>query len=173
MKVIYLTGLSGAGKSTVTDFLEEQNIPVFYSGSVIKQDLNKNDKLSFGNKYNTSTGFIEDVVDKALKKYKDSNILIFDSIRSLDEYYYVNSLPNESYLAAIICNKNQRYERIKSRDNGIQLAKIRDLREIGITEKKFNVGALIAMADYYINNSDNLDYTHKQINNMLEGILWK
>ena len=171
-KIIYLTGLSGAGKSTAIDFFETKGITTFYTGDIIPSTIDELCKIDFGDGFGTSQGFIETAVQEAVKRSPSEELLVIDSLRSLDELEYVRGLDSKSYLVAIVCGNGERMRRLRVRDGDLfYKVERRDRKDLGLEpDSRYNVGALVSQADYYINNSYTEEYTHQQLERMLEAI---
>ncbi len=176
--VICLTGMPGAGKSTVARFLQENGFSPITMGDVIRQKaMEKNlplDDKSLGELMkNLRKTHGNDIVAKlTVKKINDldnTNFVVVDGIRSYDEY---TVLKNIGYvkLLAIHASSNIRYDHIRQRDrpdtpstheNFIQ----RDEREMDV-----GISKAIALADESISNNN---ITVKELRQRVDRIIKK
>lgn len=171
-KLICLTGLSGAGKSTALEFFTSKDIATFYTGDIIPAHIDELCKIDYGDSFETPQGFIETVISEAMRKNPSEELVVIDSLRSLEELEYVRGLPFHTYLVALLCGHNVRRQRLQERD-GDFFPKVerRDRKDLGLeSDSRYNVGVLVTQADYFIDNSYTKSYTCQQLERMLEEI---
>lgn len=173
--VLCLAGLSGSGKSSVCEWLTANGIVTLYTADVGRKWMGDNsDRFSYGDAYLETHGFIARVFDFMLQNARFENqTVVVDSLRSLNEWRFVQSiLPDRAFLVAVVCGDKERVSRLKRRE-GAKLEQIRqrDARELGQLEgSRFNVGQLVALADFVVNNSFNAEPISQQLKPILSEV---
>lgn len=167
-KLIAVVGMSGTGKSVVTEYLEENNWKKLYFGGItyklmeeqgVERTEDGKSEKEFREKLRKEHGpecyakFLDPEIKEALKK----NNVVLDGLYSWYEYkYLIERYPNLK-LICVVTDKELRYERVSVRIDrpfDRQAIEYRDLSEIENLYK----GGPIAYADYYIlNNKDKKD----------------
>ena len=156
-----------SGKSEAVKIAKEQNIPVIRMGDIVweetkKQDLELNDKNvgTIANNMRKKYGmniWAKKTIEN-IKKIKNTNILVIDGIRNLEEVYtFKKEIGNDFLLVVIQVSDNIRYKRAMNRnrkDDSKDLVKIkeRDTREIN-----WGLNTVIASADIIISNEGSLE----------------
>ncbi|MFH0808706.1 MAG: AAA family ATPase [archaeon] len=173
--LLLIVGLSGSGKSTILNHCENIGIPNFYTGEIIPSSVSEKSKINYGDSLKEESSFISMAIEAAYEKYPEEDTLIIDSIRSLPELEYVKNIDCNSYLIALVCNYETRIRRVGSRDGeNVSRVHFRDQKELGLIEgSKFNTGALIGFADYYLDNSGKLEDSCHKLNEIIENIHYK
>jgi len=165
---VLITGMPGAGKSTLAEAARELGIPVVSMGEVIfKETMKRNLPLTPENTSKVAIElrkkFGEDIVAKltielikseilSKEEKKEKVLIIVDGIRSLAEVNTFKRFFDKVILVAVHAPPKVRYERVLSRkrlDDPFEVKKLieRDLRELS-----FGVGSVIAMADEILIN---------------------
>lgn len=167
-KLIAVVGMSGTGKSVVTEYLEENNWKKLYFGGItyklmeeqgVERTEDGKSEKEFREKLRKEHGpecyakFLDPEIKEALKK----DNVVLDGLYSWYEYkYLIERYPNLK-LICVVTDKELRYERVsvrKDRPFDRQAIEYRDISEIENLYK----GGPIAYADYYIlNNKDKKD----------------
>ena len=165
MNLFAVVGMSGSGKSVVTNYLEEIGYKKLYFGGItyklmdeagIQRSADGKTEKEFREKLREEHGpecyakFLEPEIKEAIK---EGNVVL-DGLYSWYEYkYLIERFPNLK-LISIVVDKDIRYERVNVREDrpfDREAIIYRDLSEIENLYK----GGPIAYADYYIlNNSD-------------------
>lgn len=169
--VIYLTGLPGVGKSAVVEAFRNHGVSTFYTGNV-HPETSGEEKLRFGDEnFEEEDGFVDYIVETALNEHEDEDLLVVDSLRSPSELAYVRERPEEAHLVAVVCEKAERRRRLAERDDDMDQIRRRERRELGVeADSDFDIGHLVAVADYYVDNSGTLDELHEQVNNLVTKV---
>ena len=165
MNLFAVVGMSGSGKSVVTNYLEEIGYKKLYFGGItyklmdeagIQRSADGKTEKEFREKLREEHGpecyakFLEPEIKEAIK---EGNVVL-DGLYSWYEYKYLIERFPGLKLIAIVVDKDIRYERVNVREDrpfDREAIIYRDLSEIENLYK----GGPIAYADYYIlNNSD-------------------
>ena len=160
--IICLTGMPGAGKSTIASFLKEKGFEVITMGDAVReeakrQNLEPTDRnlgtLMLKLRTELGPGAIAHLILRKMEKDTNRKIVIIDGIRSMPE---VDILKSVGYvkLLAIHASTNTRFIYTKERarfdsPSNIQDFVVRDKREliVGISEA-------IALADETLSNNE-------------------
>ncbi len=187
-RIICVTGLCGAGKSVVSDYLVKKNYLFLRFGQITldevkKRGLEPNEALEreireeFRAKYGMAAYAILNLpkFDELIEK---GNV-VGDGLYSFEEYKVMKEHFGEKLkVIAVYAPPELRYERISSR---VMAADDKDLRNRSFTKEeakardyaeieKLNKGGTIAMADYTIVNTKDLNYLLKQLDEIIEDI---
>lgn len=110
-------------------------------------------------------------METALHEHDGEDLVVIDSLRSPAELAYVRDRPEAASLVAVVCDKAERRQRIEGRDDTPATIGHREQRELSVeTEATFDVGHLIAVADYYIDNSGTRDVLDEHVNTLITEI---
>jgi len=165
--IICLTGMPGAGKSTVASSLKEKGFRVITMGDVIREEamrlkLDLNDtnlgKLMVQLREEFGPGAVAELVVKKIdstlmsKRNGDNAVLIVDGIRSIAEVTVLNRV-GQVRLLAIHASSQVRFVHLKDRGRtDAPLAQsdfmVRERRELDV-----GISEVIALADEVISNN--------------------
>lgn len=177
-KLIAVVGMSGTGKSIVTDYLEQEGWTKLYFGGItyklmdeagiIRTEDGKSEK-EFRENLRKEHGpacyakFLEPEIVEAIK----DNDVVLDGLYSWYEYkYLIERFPNLKLLC-VVTDKELRYDRVSKRVNrpfDREAIIERDLSEIENLYK----GGPIAYADYYILNNGTVDDAINRLKEILD-----
>ena len=179
-KLIATVGMSGTGKSVVTDYLSEHGWEKIYFGGITYQlmaeqgierdEAGKNEK-EFREQLRKEHGpecyakLSEPAIKKALKKQD----VVIDGLYSWQEYKFLIERFPHLKLVCVVTDKELRYQRVAERpDRPFDREAIvyRDLSEIENLYK----GGPIAYADYYILNNGTKEDVIKRLKEILEEV---
>lgn len=181
LKILAFVGLPGAGKSTAVDYLTEKDYPKVYFGGVV---LDAMTKAGLEHTQENEKPFREALREKEGKDFVVKRIIdqihhlanagqhriIADGIYTWTEYKAMKrEFPGELTVVAVVTPKHLRYHRLANRPVRPlteKEASERDWAEIENLEK----GGPIAIADFYIANSDDVEHFHQQIDEIVEKI---
>lgn len=179
VKIVAFVGLAGSGKSSAVEYLTKKGYPKVYFGGIILDGLTK---LGLDHNQENEKKFREEARAREGKDFVAQRIvtqirdlinagqrrIVADGLYSWTEYKVLkHEFPGEVTLVAIVAPKHLRYHRMATRPVRPLTAaetQARDWAEIENSEK----GGPIAIADYYIMNSDDLDHFHAQLDDHLE-----
>ena len=179
-KLIAVVGMSGTGKSVVTDYLSVHNWEKIYFGGVtyklmeeagIERDEAGKAEKEFRENLRKEHGlecyakFLEDDIREALKEHN----VVLDGLYSWQEYTYLMERFEELKLVCVVTDKALRYERVSKRVErpfDKEAIVYRDLSEIENLYK----GGPIAYADYYILNNGTKEDIIRRLKEILEEV---
>lgn len=180
-KIIAFVGLTGSGKSTAVEYLTAKGYPKVYFGGVIYKAMNEagieitpESQQVFREQIRAKEGK-DFVVKRIIDEVNDligvgQRRIVADGIYSWTEYKAMkHAFPGELTTIAIVAPKHLRYRRLAERPERPfteQEATQRDWSEIENLEK----GGPIAIADFYVMNTGDLDHFHDQIDKIAEHI---
>jgi dephospho-CoA kinase len=180
VKIIAFVGLTGSGKSTAVDYLTEKGYPKVYFGGIFYEAM-KEAGLTPGD-WAVENPFRKEIREKegndfiAIRAAKQirgliaagQHRIIADGLYSWTEYKIMkHEFPGELTVVAVVSPKHLRQRRLADRpERPLTAVEVdqRDWAEIENIEK----GGPIAIADYYILNSGDIDHFHQQIDTELE-----
>ena len=187
-KIVCITGLCGSGKSTVSDFFVSKGYQYIRFGQIVmdemkkrKLPLNEKNEQSLREEFREKHGMSAMAIlnlskfDSALKK---GNV-IADGLYSFEEYRVMKDHFGEACIVvAVYAPPKVRYDRVSKRvmsksDTNLRDrpftkadAQLRDNNEL----VKLNKGGTIAMADYTIQNTRDLQFLLNQLEETYDEI---
>jgi len=186
-KIVCITGLTGAGKSVVSDFFVNNGFNYVRFGQLTMDELKKrNLEVNEANermiredlrKIHGMAAYAILNLPKFDELIKKGNV-IADGLYSFEEYKVLKEYFGDTFsVIAIYASPKLRYERLEKRkmDGDINVrnrpltkeeAQSRDFSEI----EKLNKGGTIAMADFTILNIKDINYLNQQIEEIYEQI---
>lgn len=180
MKLLAVVGMSGAGKSVITDYLEDNKWKKIYFGGItyklmkeagIERTEDGKSEKEFREKLRKEHGpecyakFLEPEIREALNE----NNVVLDGLYSWYEYKYLIDKFPDLKLLCVVTDKEIRYQRVAERvERAFDREAIvyRDLSEI---ENLFK-GGPIAYADYYILNNGTKEEAIERLKKILEEV---
>lgn len=179
-KLIAVVGMSGTGKSVVTEYLEEKGWTKLYFGGItyklmeeagIERTEDGKSEKEFREKLRAEHGpecyaiFLEPEIREALK---NGNVVL-DGLYSWYEYTYLIERFSDLKLICVVTDKNIRYSRVAERPDRPFDAEAIRYRDISEIENLFK-GGPIAFADYYILNNGTKEDAIKRLKEILEEV---
>ena len=179
-KLIAVVGMSGSGKSVVTEYLENNKWKKLYFGGITYKLMNEagiertpdgKSEKEFREKLRKENGpecyakFLEPEIVEAIK----DNDVVLDGLYSWYEYKYLIERHPNLKLVCVVTDKKIRYDRVairKDRSFDKDAIVYRDLSEIENLYK----GGPIAYADYYILNNGTEDEVIERLKEILVEI---
>ena len=162
--IICLTGMPGAGKSTIASSLKEKGFPVITMGDVVREEANRQNleptdynlvNLMLKLRRDLGPGAIAHLIVRKMERDYNNNIdvIIIDGIRSMPEVEVLKSIGYVKLLA-IHASTNTRFTYTKERarpdcPSSIQDFVVRDKRELTV-----GISEAIALADETLSNND-------------------
>ncbi len=161
--ILFIVGMSGAGKSTCIDYLATKNIPSVYFGGVVVEETKRrhNGETSetwekiVREEFRAKDGMAAialRIIPKIEELLKTHDKVVADGLYSWSEYKVVKQhFGDKCLIVAITAPRKTRHERLAHRP-------IRPLNEAEVTAREYaeieNIekGGPIANADYTVNN---------------------
>lgn len=179
-KIIAFVGLAGSGKSSAVEYLTKKGIPKIYFGGIIYKAM---EEAGIEKTWDNQEKFREEiraregkdfVVKRAvieIEKLIDAgqHKIVLDGLYTWSEYKIIkHAFPGQVTVIAIVTPKHLRYQRMAKRpERPMQPHEVdqRDWAEIEKLEK----GGPIAIADYFINNDNDLDDLYQKLDSILNN----
>ncbi len=178
-KIVAIVGMCGSGKSVASELLESLGWKKVYFGGVTMEQLQKeglevtpeNEKMMRERlRKEHGMGAYATILLPRIRSYAEEENTVLDGLYSWDELKILkDELGEQMKVIAIIADKELRYERLAKREIRPftkEQAMARDIAEIENLAK----GGPIAFADYYIDNSHDIESYQKRLLSILEEI---
>lgn len=173
--LLAIVGMPGAGKSEATTYITQKGLPCVRFGQVTDEGLQEKsmpltpeNEQKFREQLRKELGMaayamrVKPSIDALLR---EKSIVVLDGLYSWEEYLYLRQFFTVT-LIHIFAERKTRYERLAHRSVRPLSQKEAEERDIAELEK-LNKGGPIAMADYLINNNDDIVGMQKQIDTLL------
>lgn len=179
-KLIAIVGMSGTGKSVVTEYLEEKNWTKLYFGGItyklmeeagIKRSEDGKTEKEFREKLRKDHGpecyakFLDPEIKEAIQK----NNVVLDGLYSWYEYKYLIERYKDLKLICVVTDKEKRYERVAARPDRPFDRKAIEYRDLSEIENLYK-GGPIAYADYYILNNGSKEEVISRLQEIIKEI---
>ena len=159
--IVCLTGMPGAGKSTIANGLKEKGFEIINMGDAVRTEAEKRNleptgqnlgKLMLELREKNGPGAVAELIKPSIEN-SNSNVIVIDGIRSNDEIQVLKKSANVKLLS-ILASTDTRFtflhERGRSDDpKSKEIFEERDNRELGV-----GVGKSIESADESISNNE-------------------
>ena len=160
--IVCLTGMPGAGKSSVASFLKEKGFEVVTMGDVVREEAKRQGleptdinlgKMMLKLRRDLGPGAVGHIVLQKLARDGSSSNVVIDGIRSIAEVEVLKKVGHVRLLA-IHASQDTRFKHLKGRgradapSNGNEFTG-RDKRELSV-----GVSEAIALANEMISNND-------------------
>jgi len=159
--IVCLTGMPGAGKSTIANGLKEKGFEIINMGDAVRAEAEKRNleptgqnlgKLMLELREKNGPGAVAELIKPSIEN-SNSNVIVIDGIRSNDEIQVLKKSANVKLLS-ILASTDTRFtflhERGRSDDpKSKEIFEERDNRELGV-----GVGKSIESADESISNNE-------------------
>ena len=164
--IVALTGMAGAGKTTVANYLAQKGIPLLIMGDVVREAA-QNDgleptsdnlsKLMLRLREKNGPEAIAYLVANKIKTMKRENkefgVVLVDGVRSMAEIHVLRSVGNVKLLA-IHGSTLTRYSHIRERARSDVPSNIGEFDKRDKVEMGVGISDAIALADETISNND-------------------
>lgn len=176
--VVCLTGMPGAGKSTVARFLQENGFYPIAMGDVIREKAKENNmplddynlgKLMKNFRKTHGNEIIAKLTVKKITDLKNIDFIVVDGIRSYDEFIILKSIGYVKLLA-IHASSDIRYDHIKQRDRSDTPSNHENFMQRDEREMSVGISKAIALADESISNNN---ITVNELREQVEWIIKK
>ncbi|HYY87089.1 MAG TPA: AAA family ATPase [Nitrososphaeraceae archaeon] len=164
--IVALTGMPGAGKTTVANFLAQKGIPLLIMGDVVREAA-QNDgleptsdnlsklmlRLREKNGPEAIAYLVADKIESMKHEKKEFGVVIVDGIRSMAEIQVLNRV-GKVKLLAIHGSTSTRYSHIRERARSDVPSNIGEFDRRDEVEMRVGISDAIALADETISNND-------------------
>ncbi|KKQ92503.1 MAG: Dephospho-CoA kinase-like protein [Microgenomates group bacterium GW2011_GWC1_39_7b] len=187
-ELLCITGLTGSGKSVASDFFVDKGYQYVRFGQIVLDEIKRRNlepieanerpiREEFRQKYGMAAMAILNL--PRFKKLLEIGDVLGDGLYSFEEYKVLKKEFGKQFITvAVYAPPELRYERLTKRklvssDTALrdrpatkEAAESRDYAEL----ENLNKGATIAMADYTILNTKDLDFFKKQLEEIFNEI---
>ncbi|MHA7733460.1 AAA family ATPase [Nitrosopumilus sp. S6] len=157
--IVCLTGMPGAGKSTIADGLKLKGYDIINMGNTVREEAKKRNlepsrsnlgKLMLELREKNGPGAVAELIKPEIES-STSNVILIDGIRSNDEIEVLRKIGNVKLLA-IHASTDTRFDFLQKRGRSDdpqtkEHFEERDNRELGV-----GISNSIALSDYAISN---------------------
>lgn len=157
--IVCLTGMPGAGKSTIADGLKPKGYDIVNMGNAVREEAKKRNlepsrsnlgKLMLELREKNGPGAIAELIKPQIES-SPSNVILIDGVRSNDEIEVLRKIGNVKLLA-IHASTDTRFDFLQKRGRSDdpqtkEHFEERDNRELGV-----GISNSIALSDYAISN---------------------
>lgn len=173
--VIGVTGMPGAGKDVVRDVFRELGFPIVIMGNEVRAEARRRGLLPTPKNLGKVMLQLraeegpEVLARRCLPKIKaiDSNIVVIDGIRSLDEVTEYKKEYPDLRVIAVHASPKTRYERIIKRNRSDDSKDWKTFVERDQRELSVGLGNLIATADIMVVNEGTLKAFKQRLRQLL------
>ena len=164
--IVALTGMPGAGKTTVANYLSQQGIPLLIMGDVVREAALNDEleptsdnlaklmiKLREKNGPEAIAHLIVNKIRIMKKENRKFDVVIIDGIRSMAEVQVLKSVGNVKLLA-IHGSTLTRYSHVKERARSDVPSNIGEFDKRDKVEMGLGISDAIALADETVSNND-------------------
>jgi len=174
---ILLTGMPGSGKSVVVEVARELGIPVYTMGDVVREEtLRRYGVITHELMVETSRSLREEFGDEvvALRTLEripdDHSVVLIDGVRSLREVE-VFKRRGEVVIIAVHASPKTRFKRLIERKRPGDPSTLEEFTKRDLTELRFGLGEVIALADYMIVNEGPIEEAKRAAREILRRLV--
>ena len=161
--IICITGMPGAGKSTVASILHRDGFAMVTMGDVIREEAKRHNLVmndsNLGNlmlnlrKSKGPAAIAYLILKKMEQELNATDYIVIDGIRSVAEVNVLKSLGRVKLLA-VHASANMRYKHIKERGRSDVALNSNDFRIRDKRELKIGISEAIALSDEVVSNNN-------------------
>ncbi len=171
MKVVFIVGMPGSGKTLAVSFLKKLGLDVVNMGDVVREEaISRGIEITPENLGKISVELREkygkeEVARRCLPKIiKYDRDIVIEGIRSFYEInYFKKNLNADFIILAIHASPKTRFERLLRRGREDDPKNLEEFKERDLRELKYGLGDVIALADYMIVNEYSIEYLKKEV----------
>lgn len=159
--IVGLTGLSGSGKSEISNWMEKQNgysvikLGQYLREQIMREEVKHNEIKQVAERYSDKSIAML-LENKIIEQFSMGNIVVIDSLRTVTDYSYLNGIADKFFLVTILANKEDRKERLLNRKRKGDCKTKEELVEHDYWEMDFGLKNLFVMSDYFIVNNGSI-----------------
>ncbi len=170
MRVLVLTGMPGAGKSTVSNIARSMGILTVSMGDAVRHELARRGLESTVQNFDFLTQelrkergptAVAQLTYEMISELDQASIdtLVIDGMRSQSELEAVRSWPfvDSATVLAVLSSFSDRFTRLYGRGRAGDPKSLHELHERDSVELSFGLGNLIALSDMYLVNDAGLE----------------
>jgi dephospho-CoA kinase len=161
--IVCLTGMPGAGKSSVASFLKEKGFEVMTMGDVVREEAKRQGleptdinlgKMMLKLRQDLGPGAVGQIVlQKLARDGTSSSNVVIDGVRSIAEVEVLKKVGHVRLLT-IHASQDTRFKRLKERGRADAPSNAKEFAERDKRELSVGVSEAIALADEMISNND-------------------
>lgn len=179
LRIVVIAGMPGAGKSIVAKAARDLGLPVYNMGDIVREETLKMFgvitpetmretsrlvRLKHGKTY---------VAEKTIQRIREEDgVVVIDGTRSLDEVEVFRK-KGEVIILAVHASPKTRFKRLLRRGRAGDPRNWDDFVKRDMTELRFGLGDVIALADYMLVNESTIDDLYRSSKRVLEGLMKK
>ncbi len=179
LRIVVIAGMPGAGKSIVARAARDLGLPVYNMGDIVREETLKMFgvitpetmretsrlvRLKYGKTY---------VAEKTIQRIREEDgVVVIDGTRSLDEVEVFRK-KGEVVILAVHASPKTRFKRLLRRGRAGDPRNWDDFVKRDMTELRFGLGDVIALADYMLVNESTIDDLYRSSKRVLEGLIKK
>jgi dephospho-CoA kinase len=178
--IVCLTGMPGAGKSTVASFLKEKGFATVTMGDAVREEARRRGleptdanlgELMLKLRQDLGQGAVAHLVLQKLERDGNSGNVVIDGIRSIPEVEVLKKVGHVKLLA-IHASQDTRFKHLMDRGRSDAPASNEEFAGRDKRELSVGISEAIAMADETISNNDlTLDELRQRAYDIVEGWL--
>ena len=158
--IVCVTGMPGAGKSTVSKTLGNIGFMIINMGNIVRDEAYKRNLSPTDNNLGAlmlelrNTLGSKAIAELCINRIKDteSNLIVIDGLRSISEVE-VFQTQGKVFTIAIHASPHKRYRYLSSRRRADDPLSWNDFRSRDLRELSIGIGSSIALADEIISNN--------------------
>ena len=181
MNVYCVTGYPGSGKSTATDYLEGK-VPIVVMGNIVRRLAKDRANISAENgrevgqwatktrETHGDTIFAEETCSIIQDKYSESDKVVIDGIRSVEELTVFEQAFEDVTVIYIHTPFELRFKRITERGRDAEESEYtkKDLQKRDEQEKQWGLEGIVDQADVRIDNTDSLSDFYNELESVIQ-----
>jgi dephospho-CoA kinase len=178
--IVCLTGMPGAGKSTVASFLKEKGFATVTMGDAVREEARRQGleptdanlgKLMLKLRQDLGQGAVAHLVLQKLERDGSSGNVVIDGIRSIPEVEVLKKVGHVKLLA-IHASQDTRFKHLMDRGRSDAPSSNKEFAGRDKRELSVGISEAIAMADETISNNDlTLDELKQRAYDIVKGWL--
>ncbi|MEM0321351.1 MAG: AAA family ATPase [Thermoprotei archaeon] len=157
--VVCTAGLKGSGKSVLSEAAGELGYQVVSLGEVMRRELAKRmgdvthaNMKSFTVEIRREMGSAAVAILSAAQVNPDAQKVVFDGLRSMDEYLFFKERFGRCVLIAVHASPKTRFKRLTERSKPDDPKTLEEFEQRDQTELALGLGNLMVLADYHLVN---------------------
>ncbi|MEM1545898.1 MAG: AAA family ATPase [Candidatus Methanomethylicia archaeon] len=168
-KIICVSGMPGAGKTSIIEPLKNRGIPVIAMGDIIREEATKRGikplsenlgKIMIELRKNYGPSIVAKLCLEKIA-LMNTDVVIIDGVRSLDEVEEYKRSFSKVLIVAVHASPVTRFKRLYSRGRQDDPKSWSEFVERDFRELSIGLGNVISLADYMIINEGSIEESRK------------